>query len=249
MMSAVLRTSESASRASASDYELYTTRLDLTPRTVRALAGLLSDDEQQRASRLVFQRDRARFIVARARLRQLLGARLGVSPASVEFSYGARGKPALAARFADCGVRFNVSHSEDVAVYGFAADREVGVDVEAVRELPDADEIAARCFSVRKEAYLALAAHDRPLGFFSCWTRKEAFIKAIGDGLSQSLERFDVSLAPGEPAKILRVGGRAGEHCGWRLQALPGARIRGGDRHRGPSICRGYGAVRRFMTA
>lgn len=221
MMSAVLRTSESATRASASDYELYTTRLDLTPRAVTALAELLSDDEQQRASRLVFQRDRARFIVARARLRQLLGARLGVSAASVEFSYGARGKPALAARFADCGVRFNVSHSEDVAVYGFAADREVGVDVEAVRELPDADEIAARCFSVREcEAYLALAAHDRPLGFFNCWTRKEAFIKAIGDGRSQSLERFDVSLAPGEPAKILRVGGRAGEHCGWRLQGF-----------------------------
>ena len=220
-MSAVLRTSESATRASASDYELYTTRLDLAPRTVKALAELLSDDEQQRASRLVFQRDRARFIVARARLRQLLGARLGVSPASIEFSYGARGKPALAARFADCGVRFNLSHSEDVAVYGFAAGREVGVDVEAVRELPDADEIAARCFSVREyEAYLSLAPRDRPLGFFNCWTRKEAFIKAIGDGLSQSLERFDVSLAPGEPAKIVRVGARAGEHCGWRLQGF-----------------------------
>lgn len=220
-MSAVLRTSESAARASASGYELYTTRLDLTPRTVKALAELLSDDEQQRASRLVFQRDRARFIVARARLRQLLGARLGVSPASIEFSYGARGKPALAARFADCGVRFNLSHSEDVAVYGFAAGREVGVDVEAVRELPDADEIAARCFSVREyEAYLSLAPRDRPLGFFNCWTRKEAFIKAIGDGLSQSLERFDVSLAPGEPAKIVRVGARAGEHCGWRLQGF-----------------------------
>ena len=240
-MSAVLRTSESATRASASDYELYTTRLDLMPRAVRALAELLSEDEQQRASRLVFQRDRARFIVARARLRQLLGARLGVSPASVEFSYGARGKPALAARFADCGVRFNVSHSEDVAVYGFAADREVGVDVEAVRELPDADEIAARCFSVREyEAYLALAAHDRPLGFFSCWTRKEAFIKAIGDGLSQSLERFDVSLAPGEPAKILRVGGRAGEHCGWRLQAFaPAPGFVAAIVIEAPSICRG----------
>ena len=240
-MSAFLRTSESAARASASDYELYTTRLDLTPRTVRALAELLSEDEQQRASRLVFQRDRARFIVARARLRQLLGARLGVSPAAIEFSYGARGKPALAARFAHCGVCFNVSHSEDVAVYGFALDREVGVDVEAVRELPDADEIAARCFSLREyEAYLALSERDRPLGFFNCWTRKEAFIKAIGDGLTQSLERFEVSLAPGEPAMILRVGGRAGEQCGWRLQGFaPAPGFVAAIVIETPSLCRG----------
>ena len=203
-----------------SQYELYTTRLDLPPRAVTALAELLSDDEQQRASRLVFHHDRARFIVARARLRQLLGARLGVSPASIEFSYGKRGKPALGARFADCRLCFNVSHSEDVAVYGFALDREIGVDVEAVRELPDADEIAARCFSLREnEAYLALSPPERPLGFFNCWTRKEALIKALGEGLSHPLEHFDVSLAPGEPARILRVGGRAGEHCGWRLQS------------------------------
>lgn len=204
-----------------SEYELYTTRLDLAPRAVTALAELLSDDEQQRASRLVFHRDRARFIVARARLRQLLGARLGVSPASVEFSYGPRGKPALAARLGDCRLCFNVSHSEDVAVYGFALDREIGVDVEAVRELPDAEEIAARCFSPREnEAYLALSPRDRPLGFFNCWTRKEAFIKALGEGLSHPLERFDVSLGPGEPARILRLGGRAGEHCGWRVQGF-----------------------------
>jgi 4'-phosphopantetheinyl transferase len=221
MMAALLRTSDSAARASASEYELYTTRLDLTPRAVTALAEVLSEDEQQRASHLVLHRERGRFIVARARLRQLLGARLGVSPASIEFSYGARGKPALAPRFAGCGVCFNVSHSEDVAVYGFARDREVGVDVEALRELTDADEIAARCFSLREnEAYLALSARDRPLGFFNCWTRKEAFIKAVGEGLSHPLERFDVSLAPGEPARILRLGGGAGEHCGWRIQAF-----------------------------
>jgi 4'-phosphopantetheinyl transferase len=221
MIAALLRTSDSAAPASSSEYEIYTTRLDLPPRAVTALAELLSDDEQQRASRLVFHRERGRFIVARARLRQLLGARLGVSPASIEFSYGARGKPALAPRFAGRGVCFNVSRSEDVAVYGFARAGEVGVDVEAVRELPDADETAARCFSPREnEAYLALSARDRPLGFFNCWTRKEAFIKAVGDGLSHPLERFDVSLAPGEPARIVRLGGRAGEHSGWRMQAF-----------------------------
>ena len=204
-----------------SEYELFTTRLDLAPRAVTALAEVLSDEEQQRASRLVVHGERARFIVARARLRQLLGARLGVSPGSVDFSYGARGKPALAARFADSGLRFNVARSEDIAVYAFALDREIGVDVEAVRELPDADEIAARCFSLREnEAYLALSARDRPLGFFNCWTRKEAFVKAVGEGLSHPLEGFEVSLAPGEPATILRVGGCAGEHCGWQMQSF-----------------------------
>jgi len=204
-----------------SEYELYTTRLDVPPRAVTALAELLSDDEQQRAARMVLHRDRARFIVARSRLRQLLGARLGVPPASVEFSYGPRGKPALATQFAGCGVRFNASRSEDIAVYAFALDRDIGVDVEAVRELPDADEIAARCFSLREnEAYLALSARERPLGFFNCWTRKEGFIKAVGEGFSHPLERFDVSLVPSEPARILRVGARAGEHCGWRVQSF-----------------------------
>ena len=121
-------------------------------------------------------------------------------------------------------LRFNVSHSDDVAVYAFSTGREIGIDIESIRVIRDAEDIAARFFSRREnEAYLALDPRDRPLGFFNCWTRKEAFVKALGDGLYHPLDRFDVSLAPGEPAKILRVENTPGEDCGWTLHSfVPG---------------------------
>jgi 4'-phosphopantetheinyl transferase len=201
--------------------EIVVTRLDVEPEAVRVLAPLLSDAERKRASRFAFDRDRRRFTVARARLRRLLSTRLGVRPEAVEFVYGAYGKPALARRFADSDLRFNVSHSDDIAVYAFAAGREIGIDVEAICAIGDADAIAARFFSNREnETYLALDPGDRPLGFFNCWTRKEAFIKALGDGLYHPLDRFDVSLAPGEPATLLRVGDRSGDDCGWHMESF-----------------------------
>lgn len=201
--------------------EVVVTRLDVGAEAVRASAALLSDAERQRASRFAFDRDRRRFIVARAWLRRLLSARLGVRPETVELVYGANGKPALAQRFADSDLRFNVSHSDDVAVYAFAARREIGVDVEAIRVIRDADDIAGRFFSRHEnEAYLALGPRDKPLGFFNCWTRKEAFIKALGDGLYHPLDAFDVSLTPGEPARILRVDDTPGADCGWSLDSF-----------------------------
>jgi 4'-phosphopantetheinyl transferase len=203
------------------EIEVVVTRLDVGREAVRASAALLSDAERQRASRFVFARDRRRFTVARARLRRLLSAWLGVRPESVELVYGAHGKPALARRYAAADLRFNVSHSDDVAVYAFSHGREIGVDIESVRAIHAAEDIAARFFSHREYvAYLALAPRDRPLGFFNCWTRKEAFVKALGDGLSHPLDRFDVTLAPGEPAKILCVGSTPGDHCGWTLHSF-----------------------------
>jgi 4'-phosphopantetheinyl transferase len=205
--------------------EVVASRLDLSPGSVMELSRLLSDEERQRASRFAFDRDRNRFVIARARLRQLLAMRLGMRPQSVALKYGAHGKPALAQNCADSNLRFNVSHSEDMAVYAFAFGRDVGIDVEAVRALDDAGSIAARFFSRREnEAFQALALRDKPLGFFNCWTRKEAFIKAIGDGLSHPLDRFDVSLAPGESARLLRVGDAHGADCGWTLEAFSPAR-------------------------
>jgi len=196
-------------------------RPDVGPDAVGASATLLSHAERERGRRFAFEPDRGRFIVARALLRQLLAARLGVRPESVELVSGARGKPALAGRFATSDLRFNVSHCEDVVVYAFSSGREVGIDVEAVRPLPDADELAAYCFSPHERAtYQALEPRDRALGFFQCWTRKEAFVKALGDGLYHPLDRFDVSLAPGEPAEILRVEDVPGDQCPWRLEAF-----------------------------
>src|SRR5947207_11404240 len=191
--------------------------LDAEPEAVRKALALLSPSERQRASRFFFERDRRRFIVARARLRQLLAVRLEIQPEEVELVYGSHGKPALT----DSDLHFNVSHCDDLAVYAFSWGHEIGVDVEAVRWFVDAGDIALRFFSRRENvAYAALDPLDKPLGFFNCWTRKEAFIKALGDGLNHPLDRFDVSLAPGEPARILRVGGTAGDHCGWTLHSL-----------------------------
>lgn len=201
--------------------EIVMSRLNSDAESIGELHGCLSDEERQRASRFVFDLDRRRFIVARARLRQLLAARLDLQPGSIELRYGARGKPALAQRGTAPDLRFNVSHAGDIAVYAFSIGREIGIDVEPVRAMECADEITATFFSKReREMYFSLDPRDRAEGFFNCWTRKEAFIKALGDGFYHALDRFDVSLAPGEPARILRVDGTPGNDCGWRLDSF-----------------------------
>jgi 4'-phosphopantetheinyl transferase len=154
------------------------------------LAGLLSADERHRAGRFAFARERRRYIVARARLRQLLGERLGAAPESLQFVYHPHGKPALARRPGRRDLRFNVSHCGGVAAYAFAEGREVGVDLEREREIEDAEAIAERCFSPAERDAC------RVLGFLYCWTRKEAFVKALGSGLSSPLPQLDVSAAP-----------------------------------------------------
>jgi len=199
--------------------EIVVARLDADRDAVCRESALLSGAERQRASRFVRERDRERFILGRATLRRLLGARLRIPASAVEVVIGPHGKPALGPRLRRSGLRFNLSHCADVAAFGFAWGREIGVDVEAVRAIPDADSIAQQFFSRREiEAYFALSAVHRPLGFFNCWTRKEAFVKAVGDGLGFGLHRFDVSLDPGAPARLLRVDGDAGEQCGWVLR-------------------------------
>jgi 4'-phosphopantetheinyl transferase len=178
--------------------EVIMARLNAGPEEVRSLRARLCDAERQRAGRFRFERDRRRFIVARARLRELLAARLDVKPQAIELAYGKNGKPGLAQRYADSGWRFNVAHCDDVAVYAFSRGSDVGIDIEAIRAIPEADDIAARFFSRREyAAYSALAPRDRPLGFLQCWTRKEALAKALGNGLSMPIEELDVLRAPG----------------------------------------------------
>lgn len=168
--------------------------LDAAADTLAALLARLSEAERRRALRFRFERDRRRFIVARSRLRGMLAVRLGVPPAAVELASGKNGKPELAPRFAGSGWGFNVSHSDELAVYAFARGREVGIDVEALRALPEADDIAAHFFSPGERAdYRAAAPQDRPLAFLRCWTRKEALVKALGAGVCAPLEALDAS--------------------------------------------------------
>jgi len=205
----------------ARTFDIVATRLDVTPEVARMAAAVLSDSERQRASRFAFESGRTRFIVARATLRRLLATRLGTRPEEIDLVSGERGKPALGARFAGSNLFFNLAHCDALAVYAFSCVGEIGVDVEAVRWFADADDVAARVFSpAERQAYGALDPLDRPVGFFNCWTRKEAFIKALGDGFHCSLDSFDVSLAPDEPARILRVENTAGNSCGWAMESF-----------------------------
>jgi 4'-phosphopantetheinyl transferase len=190
--------------------EVWFARLDRTDAEIAPMRAILSADENVRAARFYQDRDRNRFIVARATLRKLLAAYVGCDAESVRFEYNRWGKPAIATGFAPRDIRFNLSHSEEVAVYAIACNREVGVDVETMRPGFANEQIAEHFFSRREVRELRSLPPDQQVdGFFNCWTRKEAYVKARGEGLAIELASFDVSLKPGEPAAILRAADRA----------------------------------------
>jgi 4'-phosphopantetheinyl transferase len=178
--------------------------------------GWLSADEKARAARFHFDEHRRAFALGRGVLRGLLGAFLALSPDKIQFTYGPKGKPALPD--AAQPLRFNTSNCGNLAVYAFLNGCEIGIDVERVRPMPDMEQIAARFFAPEEAAELtALAEPDRTRAFFSCWTRKEAYIKAVGDGLAVALDSFRVTLGPGVPAGMLCLGGSAVAARAWTL--------------------------------
>jgi 4'-phosphopantetheinyl transferase len=210
--------------------EVHVWRAELNPDApaLRELWGTLSADERARAGRFHFQRDRDHFVAARGRLRDILSRYLGTPPDGLRFSYDGYGKPSLVGAVGGGPLRFNVSHSQGVALYAVTKGREVGVDVEFVREDFAGLEIAEHFFSRREvEALRAVAPGERASAFFDCWTRKEAYIKARGEGLSHPLHLFTVSLAPGRPAALLCTEDDPQEAARWSLVALfPGAGYR-----------------------
>jgi 4'-phosphopantetheinyl transferase len=200
--------------------EVVVTRRSADEDAARASLAVLSFDERERANRFIFEHDRQRFILRRAHLRTLLGERLGIAAARVRLSTTAHGKPFLAAPPDRTGLTFNQSHSGDLSVYAFASRTDVGVDVETIRIIEDADHVASVAFSTREyEMYQRLPARDKPTAFLNCWTRKEAVVKAIGTGLSHPLDSFDVSLSPHEPPRLLRFGTNDGS-SGWQLHSF-----------------------------
>jgi 4'-phosphopantetheinyl transferase len=203
------------------EVHLWRASLEQTPDALRQLHATLAPDESAKAARYHFRRDRDHYVAARGLLRRLLGLYLARAPASLQFSYGAYGKPALDAAPDAEDLRFNVSHSHELALYAFARGREVGIDIEHMRVELAGDDIAARFFSATEVRMLhALPAEARTHAFFNCWTRKEAYIKARGEGLSHPLDAFDVSLTPGEPAALLGTRGDQRELARWSLHAL-----------------------------
>ncbi len=161
----------------------------------------LEADELQRASRFHFEKHRSSFVVGRGFLRDILSRYLETKPETLRFSYGDYGKPAL-----DSRLSFNISHSHGVALLAITEDRQIGIDVEHIRADFATEDIARRFFSRSEvESFNGLQKEEQVAAFFRCWTRKEAFIKATGKGLSQPLDKFDVTLAPAETAALLRV--------------------------------------------
>lgn len=196
-------------------------RLDPDEATVQRCFALLSPDEAVRARRFLLPTHQRRYAVARASLRALLGAELGLAPEAVRFRYGEHGKPALAPGPAGPDLGFNVSHSGELALIGLIRGAQIGVDIEAERDLTDQDALVRRYFSAAEiEDYFGLEPARRRAAFFNGWTRKEALVKALGQGLAFPLRAFDVTLAPGEAAALLRVQQIPGEHSGWCLAAL-----------------------------
>lgn len=193
------------SRLSLSAGEVHVWRISLEDNDdlLERFRQTLDADEADRAGRFRFEKLQRHFVIEHGFLRDVLARYSQVSPGELKFSYNAYGKPVLSG---GGDLRFNMSHSHELAVVAVARDAELGVDVEHIRADFASEEIARRYFSRREvETFDALPKEEQVAAFFRCWTRKEAYIKAIGKGLSQALDCFDVTLAPGEPAALLRA--------------------------------------------
>lgn len=193
-----------APELSERDIHTWQSNLDLPILEIEELDQTLSDDERVKARRFHFEEDRKRFIARHGILRMILGWYLGVGANELRFSYGRNGKPRLVDEFGRADIHFSMSSSEGLALYGFTCNREIGVDVECVRDIPEMDHIVSKFFSVRENEVLELVDESsKKKTFFNWWTRKEALVKARGDGLSQALDKVDVSpMGAGAPGVV-----------------------------------------------
>ena len=189
--------------------------------TLVRLEASLSESELERSQRFRFARDRRGFIVTRAALRQILADYLGCSPRSIRFSANTFGKPVLATDTDRPQLEFNVSHSGEFALVAIANGRCVGVDVEQVNPVIPFEEIAVHVLSSRELAVLGgLPAQTRLSAFVACWTRKEAYAKACGHGLSVPPDRIEVTIRPDDRPRLIAAGDDPAEAARWALRNL-----------------------------
>lgn len=208
---------ETRSPPRAGEVQLWMTSLDPDAAEIETSRLVLSEDETRRADTFRRPVDRTRFTAARGWLRRRLAAYLGRDPARLVFSEGPHGKPFLPE--AEGVFDFNLSHSGGFALLAVSPGFPVGADIEEMR--PIEEKVAERFFSADEvRALLALPLAEREAAFFRCWTRKEAYLKALGSGLAKPLDGFTVSLGSDEPACLLRVAGAPGEAEAWRMAHL-----------------------------
>jgi len=196
-------------------------RLDELASDLPRFSKLLSESERKRADRFQLERDRDRFVARHGLLRMILGGYLKMDPARLAFAYESRGKPMLCLQDVAPPLQFNMSHSNGVALIAGNRQAAPGVDVERVRFVPEADQIAAKFFSPQECAVLnAIPEEQKMEAFFNCWTRKEAYLKATGEGIADALPRIEVSLTPGQPARLSKINGDTLAASRWRLSGL-----------------------------
>ncbi len=208
----------------AGEVHVWRQKLDLSAPSIEQFNAYLTADEQNRARRFHFDVGRTEFVVSRGTLRTLLGSYQSQPADELRFAYSEYGRPRLADGVGSEPIEFNISHSGGIVLLAFSRLHRLGIDVEQVRKDFDSLEIAESYFSQSERAVLrSLPADMRQESFFRCWTRKEAFIKALGEGLSHPLDAFDVSLAPGVPAALLatRPDGCEAAHWSVRDVAVP----------------------------
>jgi 4'-phosphopantetheinyl transferase len=195
--------------------------VDVDDSVISGLEALLSCDEHTRGMKFRFQADRRRHFVSHGALRQVLSLYLGIAPQKLKFTHGRYGKPCLQGEQAQSGLSFNLSHSAGKALLGLTREREIGVDIEFIQQSFDWEQLAQRFFALQEvEMLRSVPQESRNRAFFACWTRKEAYLKAKGLGLNLPLKRFSVSLAPGEPAALLRHETEPAEVKRWSLEEV-----------------------------
>lgn len=205
----------------AIDAHVWAACLDLPAEPLARLGATLSNDERQRAARFHFDRHRNRFIAGRGILRSLLASYVDCLPDELQFSYCPNGKPALSGRFADSALNFNLAHSEGLALIAVTRCSTVGVDVEKIRRVTDANELVERFFSPRENTlFQQLDDGEKKIAFFNLWTRKEAWLKATGEGIGHLLARVEVTFLPSEPARFLALPEHSGANANWLVSEL-----------------------------
>jgi 4'-phosphopantetheinyl transferase len=215
----VQRPSLAFSEPPAHEIHCWTVQLCAADDVLDVFKSLLSPDEADRERRFRFARHQRAFSVSRGALRILLSQYLSTPAADVRFTYGERGKPRLVDATPD--LQFNCSHSDEIAVFSIARGCELGIDVEKIRSPQDIEAIAHRYFCPEEASdLLSVPAAERARAFFRCWTRKEAFIKAVGGGFAIPLDSFRVSLKIGDPVEVVHIGGDSAAANAWKLHEI-----------------------------